>query len=217
VDEPRCSDGIGAWKDSAFLVLNTAVCGLCSAGRFSRTNPALWQWTTLAFLRIWRSAGIMRHMHAALSKSNCRLAAIILLVLFLDSGSCFAGQNTSKKAGPEPTLKCQDDGKLEGKLTDRTIYGAPGMGKDAHERVFLLELTSPITVEPSEGATADSSTCSKTFRHVRQVQLFFDLSMTTETEKMLGKVVVAVGLLDEAHLPSHHTDVIMDVVRLDPK
>jgi hypothetical protein len=160
---------------------------------------------------------MMRRIHVAFSKSNYRLATILLFVLFLNSGSSFAGQNASKKGGPEPTLKCQDDDKLEGKLTDRTIYGPPGTGKDVHERIFLLNLTSPITVERSEDSTADSSTCSKTFRHVRQVQLFFDPSMTSEAEKMFGKVVVAVGLLDEAHLPSHHTDVIMDVVRLDPK
>jgi hypothetical protein len=157
-------------------------------------------------------------MRLALSEFNCRLAVSLTIVFFLDSGICFAHQNASKRAGPEPTLKCQTDGvRLEGKLVDRTIYGPPGLGKDTRERAFLLDLMSPITVEPSEGATANSSTCSMTFRHVHQVQLFFDPSKTSEVQKILGKVVVAVGLLDEAHLPSQHTDVFMDVETLKAK
>ena len=170
------------------------------------------------FLRDWRSTRIMSRMRLALSEFNCRLAITMTIVFFLDSGICFAHQNASKRTGPEPTFKCQTDGvRLEGKLTDRTFYGPPGLGKDTHERVFLLDLSSPITFEPSEGATANSSTCSMTFRHVHQVQLFFDPSKNSEALKLLGKVVVAVGLLDEAHLPSQHTDVIMDVETLSVK
>ncbi|MBZ5644615.1 MAG: DUF4431 domain-containing protein [Acidobacteriia bacterium] len=157
-------------------------------------------------------------MRLLLSELNCRLAITLTIVCFLDLGICFAHQNASKKAGPEPTLKCQTDGvRLEGKLTDRTFYGPPGLGKDTHEKAFLLDLISPITVEPSDSATADGSTCSRTFRHVRQVQLFFDPSKNSEAQKILGKVVAAVGLLDEAHLPSQHTDVIMDVETLSAK
>jgi hypothetical protein len=156
-------------------------------------------------------------MRPALSKFNCRLAIASAIIFWGDSGTCFAHQNAPKRTGPELTLKCQSDAKLEGKLEDRTFYGPPGLGKDTHERAFLLDLTSPITVEPSEGATANNSSCSRTFRHVHQVQLFFDASKNSEVEKLLGKVVVADGLLDEAHLPSQHTDVIMDVETLSAK
>jgi hypothetical protein len=160
----------------------------------------------------------MLRMRLALSEFNYRLAITMTIVFFLDSGICFARQNASKKTGPEPIIKCQTDGvRLEGKLADRTFYGPPGLAKDIHERAFLLDLMSPITVEPSEGATANNSTCSMTFRHVHQVQLFFDPSKNSEAQKILGKVVVAVGLLDEPHLPSQHTDVFMDVETLSAK
>jgi hypothetical protein len=173
---------------------------------------------TLIFLRDWRPIGIMSRMQLALSEFNCRLAITMTILFFMDSGICFAHQNASKRTGPELTLKCQTDGvRLEGKLVDRTFYGPPGLGKETHERAFLLDLMSPITVEPGEGATANSSTCSMTFKHVHQVQLFFDPSKNSEAPKDLGKVVVAIGLLDEAHLPSQHTDVIMDVETLRAK
>ena len=100
---------------------------------------------------------------------------------------------------------------------DRTFYGPSGPGKQAHETGFLLNLTFPITVEPMEAGAGENGTCSKTFRHVRQVQLFLNSSENSEAEKILGKVVVARGLLDEAHLPSQHTDVIMDVESLRVK
>jgi hypothetical protein len=110
--------------------------------------------------------------------------------------------------------------RLEGKLAERTFYGPSEFGetpsKDAHERVFLLDLVSPITVEPVEGATKNS-TCSKTFRRVHQVQLLVDLAKSSEAQTLVGKIVVAVGLLDEAHLPSQQTDVIMDVETLSAK
>ena len=55
------------------------------------------------------------------------------------------------------------------------------------------------------------------FPAYRQVQLFFDTAKSAEAEKMVGKAVVVFGLLDEAHLPSQHTDVVMDVETLSPK
>jgi hypothetical protein len=145
------------------------------------------------------------------------LAITTAIIFWGDSGTCFAHQNAPKTTRPEPTVQCQSHVKLEGKLEDRTFYGPPGLGKDAHENAFLLDLTSLITVEPSQGATVNNSTCSKTFRHVHQVQLFFDPSKNSEVQKILGKVVVVDGLLDEAHLPSQHTDVIMEVETVSAK
>jgi hypothetical protein len=156
-------------------------------------------------------------MRVAVSRFDCWLMTAATILFCLDSGICFAHPNASKKNGPEPILKCQDVVELEGKLAYRTIYGPPGLGKDTHERVYLLNLVSPITVEPTDPATTKGSTCSMTFKHVRQVQLTFDPSMNSETEKLVGKGVVALGLLDEAHLPSQHTDVIMDVETLSVK
>lgn len=156
-----------------------------------------------------------RHRRLLLSKSTWAMTVAIILVGA--SEISFGGQNSPTKPGSEPNLRCLESVELEGKLVDRTFYGPSGPGKQAYERAFLLNLTVPVTVEPMEGAAGENGTCSKTFRHVRQVQLFLDSSKNSEAEKILGKVVVARGLLDEAHLPSQHTDVIMDVEILSEK
>jgi hypothetical protein len=161
-------------------------------------------------------------MRRVISKiMNGRLAIITMVIFLTGSGISFARQNAPKKTGPDTTFKCETGVRLEGKLAERTFYGPPGFGatplKDTHESVFLLDLTSSITVEPAEGATTKDSTCLKTFRRVHQVQLFVAPAKSSEAQKMVGKVVVAVGLLEGAHLPSQHTDVIMDVETLTVK
>lgn len=151
-----------------------------------------------------------------------RLLVITSILFLTGSDISFAYQNAKGKTGSDPTFKCADEAQLEGKLSERTLYGPPGgfgqtPSKDAYEKVFLLDLKPSITVQPSEDAPADKSACSKTFRHVRQVQLFIDPAKSNEAEKLVGKIVVVSGFLDEAHLPSQHTDVIMDVETLTAK
>jgi hypothetical protein len=160
------------------------------------------------------------HMSRGFSKIHRRLPILAALITLIASGTSYSRQNTRKQAHPDATLKCADRVRLEGKLSERTFYGPPGVGtpaKEAYEKLFLLNLMSPITVQPVGGAASEMSSCSKTFRRVRQVQLFFEPAESTEAETMVGKVIVVSGLLDEAHLPSQHTDIIMDVETLSAK
>jgi hypothetical protein len=162
------------------------------------------------------------HMPYPFSKIYRRFLVITSAISLTGSGFTVAHQKATKKTEADQILKCADEVQLEGKLSERTLYGPPGgfgqtPSRDAYEKLFLLDLTSSITVQPLEGATAEKSTCSKTFRHVRQVQLFVAPANSGEAEKMVGKVVVAFGFLDESHLPSQHTDVIMDVESLSAK
>jgi hypothetical protein len=110
---------------------------------------------------------------------------------------------------------------LEGTLIERTFYGPPGFGetpaKDAHDKVLVLRLIRPITVEPIEGADANSSTCLNTIRHVRQVQLFPDSAQTTAARRLSGKAVIAVGTLDEATTPRQYTNVTLDAKTVTSK
>lgn len=159
-------------------------------------------------------------MLRAFPKIHRRMPVLAALVILIASETSFSRQNTRKQTPPVATLKCADRVRLEGKLSERTFYGPPGVGtpaKEPYEKLFLLNLMSPITVEPVDGAPSVMSSCSKTFQHVRQVQLFFDSAKSAEMETMVGKVIVVFGLLDEAHLPSQHTDIIMDVETLSAK
>lgn len=124
----------------------------------------------------------------------------------------------------EATYRCDTPGiRLEGTLIERTFYGPPGFGetpaKDLHDKVLVLKLAKPITAEPIEDAEAKNSTNLSTFKHVRQIQLFFGGSRSAEADarKFLGKSVVAVGGLDEATAPRQYTDVTMEVKTLEAK
>src|SRR5260370_16443929 len=89
--------------------------------RLRTRTPFLGRWTTLVFLRDWRSTGIMLRMRLALSEFNCRLAITMTIVFFFVSGICFANLNASKRTGPAPTLKCQTHAlRLQAQLVHRT-------------------------------------------------------------------------------------------------
>jgi hypothetical protein len=124
----------------------------------------------------------------------------------------------------EQIYKCDAEGaRLDGILTQRMFYGPPGFGetpaKDLHDKVLILKLAKPITVEPIEDAKAKNSTNLRTLKHVRQVQLFFHGSKAAEGEarKLLGKTVVVVGALDEATAPRQYTDVTVEVTMVNEK
>src|SRR5207237_9312604 len=93
--------------------------------------------------------------------------------------SCLAQQQGTNLARNEPRYKCDTGGiRLKGTLIERRFYGPPGFGEtpaqDAREKVLVLKLPHPITVEPAEDAKAKDSTSLETFTHVREVQLFVD-------------------------------------------
>jgi len=110
---------------------------------------------------------------------------------------------------------------LEGTLTERTVYGPPGFGetpaKDIRERILILKLAHPITVEPLADAKAKNSPSLDTARNVRDVQLFVGRTQTAEAHKLIGTKIVAIGTLNEAVAPSQYTKVWMDVKSFSPK
>lgn len=154
--------------------------------------------------------------------ARCVLAAAIVVALFIGHPVTHVDAQQHAGAGTEEAIyKCDTPGtRLEGTLTERMFYGPPDFGetpvKDLHDKVLVLKLENPITVEPIEDADAKNSTNLSTFKHVRQIQLFFGGSGSAEADarKLLGKSVVAVGNLDEATAPRQYTDVTMDVKTL---
>lgn len=151
------------------------------------------------------------------------LRATTVLIATMLGGSlaghprAFAGQQSPvAPTDQELHYKCDTEGvRLEGTLTERTFYGPPGFGetpkKDLRDKVLVLKLTKPITVEPTENAEAKGSTSLNTLRHVHQIQLFLDSAQTAEGRKLAGKTVVVAGTLEEATAPRQYTDVSMDV------
>ncbi len=153
------------------------------------------------------------------------LAAVIGVALFIGHPVTQIDAQQHAEAGTDEAIyKCDTPGiRLEGTLTERMFYGPPGFGytpaKDLHDRVLVLKLANPTTVEPVEDAEAKNSTNLSTFKHVRQIQLFFGGSRSAETEarKLLGRSVVAVGSLEEATAPRQYTDLTMEVKTLEAK
>lgn len=146
----------------------------------------------------------------------------IALVVFVSMGACVPQRAPANRAEREPTYKCDTEGvHLAGTLIERTFYGPPGFGetpaKDFKDKVFVLKLGKPITVEPVVGAEEKNSANLDTVRHVRQLQLFLTRSQAAEARKLLGKAVVAVGILNEAIAPRQYTNVTMDVTTVTAK
>ncbi len=123
-----------------------------------------------------------------------------------------AAGSQSTASGNESVYKYDTRGiKLEGHLIERTFFGPPGFGetpaKDARERVLVLKLNTPITVEPVKIVDPEDIA-----RHIAEVQLFFlPRNRATEARKLLGKTVVVVGTMNEATAPSEHLKVSMSV------
>lgn len=156
--------------------------------------------------------------------AKCVLVAVVGGAVFVGHSGARAGAQKAGAGIEEKMYKCDTPGiRLEGTLTERMFYGPPGFGetptKDLHDKVLVLKLARPITVEPVENAEAKNSTNLGTFKHVRQIQLFFGGSRSAEAgaRKLLGKRVTVVGGLDEATAPRQYTDVTMDVKTLIPK
>jgi hypothetical protein len=144
-----------------------------------------------------------------------------LIVAIGCSEICIAGQASRKSTRAEPVYRCDTAGiHLLGTLAERTFYGPPNFGKtpakDVRDKVLVLKLENPITVEPIENAEAKNSANLNTFRHVRQVQLFFSRAEEANARKLLGRAVLATGSLDEATAPRQYTDVTMEVKTLNP-
>lgn len=91
--------------------------------------------------------------------------------------------------------------RLEGRLTERKVYGPPGYGetptKDKQTTILVLKLPYPITVEPSADAKQKNSPSLDPVRNVHEVQLFIARHQTAGAHALLGKRVVAEGTLSQ--------------------
>lgn len=155
--------------------------------------------------------------------ARCALVAVVGGALFLGHpAACVAQQKVATGSRHEANYKFDTPGvQLEGTLVERKVYGPPGYGetpaRDERDTIFILKLSHPITVEPTANAEASGSASLDTEKHVHAVQLFVDRSRTAEARKLLGKVVVTVGKLNEAAAPSQYTKVWLDTKTLTSK
>ena len=147
---------------------------------------------------------------------------IIALVIFGSVAASVPQRAPENRTEPEAIYKYDTEKvRLEGVLIERTFYGPPGFGetpaKDFKDKVLVLKMGKPITVEPVDGAEAKNSPNLDTVRHISQVQLFLPRPQLAEARKLLGKAVVAVGILSEALAPRQYTHVTLDVTTLTAK
>ena len=111
--------------------------------------------------------------------------------------------------------------RLEGTLSERKEYGPPGYGetpsKDERTTILVLKLSNPISVQPTANAEANGSASLDPVKDVRELQLYIPKPQVGDARKLLGKVVVAVGTLNEAAAPSQYTKVWLDTQTVKAK
>jgi len=151
-----------------------------------------------------------------------RILVIFLGAVLLLGAGTSAQQKTSGRTSLEPNLKYDTPGvALEGTLIERQVYGPPGFGetpaKDERDSILVLKLRRPITVEPLADAKSKDSASLDTARDIREVQLFVDRSQIANARKLVSKMVIAVGTLNEAVAPSQYTKVWLDTKTLHAK
>jgi hypothetical protein len=149
------------------------------------------------------------------------LATMAVAVLFMGHfGACEATQNTASETASSYHYDSAGI-RLEGTLIERKVYGPPGYGetpaKDERDTHLILKLSHAITVEPTANAEANGSASLDPEKNIDEVQLFVAPSRTAEARKLLGKLVVAVGTLNEAAAPSQYTKVWLDTKTFNPK
>ncbi len=157
-----------------------------------------------------------------LLKGKCALVVCAAGLLIVAPGTCQAKQRPVSDTAHEPVFIYDATGvRLEGRLERRNVYGPPGYGEtpaqDERDTILILKLLHPITVEPAAGVVPKDNPNAETFKHVREVQLFVQHAASSDADKMVGRLVVASGVLNEHVAPSDHTDVWMAVKTLSPK
>ena len=143
------------------------------------------------------------------------MSAVIVAVTI---SLAFAGNSSRQQRGADPE-SVYNYGvaatQLEGNLVKRKVFGPPGYGetpaKDERNTILILKLLRPISVKPTAGSVAKNNPNSEAFQHVREIQLFIPRQKRTEAERMVGKIVLVSGMLNEHVAPSSYTDVWMDV------
>jgi hypothetical protein len=104
---------------------------------------------------------------------------------------------------------------LQGTLVRRHVYGPPGFGespaKDERNTILALKLSQPITVQPTSQVVEKGNPNADTFKDVREVQLLIPRNAEHGVDKLVGKIVLASGVLNEHVVPADYTGVWMDV------
>lgn len=102
---------------------------------------------------------------------------------------------------------------LEGKVYAFDAYGAPGFGEnpdtDARENYLGLTFISPICVKAQPGDPPDS----RTEWHVGVVQLVLPEALRPRIA--IGEDMRLTGTLFHAFTGHHHSDVLMEVTRVE--
>ncbi len=106
---------------------------------------------------------------------------------------------------------------LTGRVTTRLEYGAPGFGEDpktdAKENIFLFVLKRPVDVHADKERPSDTDTDD--FNGVKEMQLVFMKIDKKLFRKMVGRKVKVTGSLFQAENGHHHTDVLIEVDKLE--
>lgn len=121
--------------------------------------------------------------------------------------------------GQQPSYRYDTAGiALRGTLIERKVYGAPGYGEtpahDAHETILILKLPEPISVGPAANAGANGSPNLDPAKNIRELQLFMSPPQVAEARKHLGRMVVAIGTLNESITAAQRTKVWLDAKSL---
>jgi uncharacterized protein DUF4431 len=104
---------------------------------------------------------------------------------------------------------------VHGKLVRKTFAGPPNYHdtreSDEADTVWLVKLDRPICIK-QDGAKPDLYPSQK---NVRRVQLVLTKEDGERAKTLLGKRVVATGLLFAAHTGQYHMPVLLKVTYLD--
>lgn len=152
---------------------------------------------------------------------KCSSAVLGMAILLSGCPVACSAQKVSP-AGAAASYRYDTAGvRLEGTLTERKEYGPPGYGetpsKDERTTILVLKLSSPISVQPTANAEASGSASLDPVKDVRELQLYIPKPQVADARKLLGKVVVAVGTLNEAAAPSQYTKVWLDTQTVNAK
>jgi len=114
--------------------------------------------------------------------------------------------------GQQPSYRYDTAGiTLHGTLIERKVYGPPGYGEtpaqDAHETILILKLPHPISVEPAADGEGSGSPNLDPAKNVREVQLLMGRTQAAEARRLLGRMVIATGTLNESITASQRTKV----------
>jgi len=154
------------------------------------------------------------------SKKCSSVVVGMTAILLGYSGVCTAQKGTP--SGTAVPYRYDTAGvRLEGTLIERKVYGPPGYGetpdKDERDTILVLKLSIPITVQPTANAEASGSASLDMVKDVNEVQIYLPRPRVRDARKLLGKVVVAVGTLNEAAAPSQYTKVWLDTQTLNAR